>query len=184
MQELSLHILDLAQNSLRAGATLVAVTLAESTARRTLDISISDNGKGMDKKTASQAADPFFTTRETRGTGMGIPLFKMAAELSGGCFSLWSEPGKGTRISARCCTGSIDLAPLGDLAATMLALISANPAQDFLCRRSIDHREYALDTRELKKALGDVPINTPAVLEFIRKDLEDGLAELCSPPDL
>ena len=174
MQEISLHILDLAQNSLEAGATLVAITLAESTARRTLDIRIADNGRGMDKETAARAADPFFTTRKTRPTGMGIPLFKMAAELSGGWFSLRSAPGKGTELSAQCHTGSLDLAPLGDMSATMLALISANPGRDFLYRRSIDCREYTLDTRELKNALGEVPIHTPAVLDFIRKDLEEG----------
>lgn len=178
MQELSLNVLDLAQNSIRAGASQISVAAAEHPTEHLLTITVSDNGCGMTKKEARQAEDPFFTTRTTRKIGLGIPFFKEAAELTGGSFSLRSASGKGTTVTASFHTDHIDCRPLGDMDATILSLVAMNPTLDLVYTRSIDSNAFVLDTRELKKILGDVPLNEPDILRWIRSTLEEGTAAL------
>lgn len=182
MQELSLNVLDIAQNSIRAEASLIEINLTERSADHFLEISISDNGCGMTAEQVAHVMDPFFTTRTTRKVGLGVPFFKMSAEATGGAFSIVSEPGKGTTTTACYHTDHIDMLPIGDMNATILTLITMNPDRDFLYRRSLDDKVYTLDTRELKEVLEDVPLNAPEVSAYIKESLEEGEAELFGSP--
>ena len=128
MQELSLNVLDIAQNSIRAGASLIAITVTERRADALLEISIADNGCGMSREQVDRVMDPFFTTRTTRKVGLGVPFFKMSAEATGGDFSIVSELGAGTTTTARYHTDHLDMLPIGDMNATILSLITMNPS--------------------------------------------------------
>ena len=178
MQELSLNVLDIAQNSVRAKASLVTITVAERSTDHFLEISIADNGCGMTPEQVARAMDPFFTTRTTRKVGLGISFFKLSAESTGGSFDIQSTLGIGTVTTARYHTYHIDMLPIGDMNATILSLISMNPQMDFVYQRSLDDNSFTLDTRELKAVLEDVPLNSPEVVQFIKETLEEGEAEL------
>ena len=183
MQELSLNVLDIAQNSIRAGAALIAITAEERRADAFLEITVSDNGCGMTEEQVKRVMDPFFTTRTTRKVGLGVPFFKMSAEATGGDFSIVSRPGEGTAVSACYHTDHIDMLPLGDMNATILSLITMKPDLDFVYTRSLDGKSYVLDTRELKKVLEDVPLNAPDVVLYLKEALEEGTAALYGTPD-
>ena len=176
MRELSLNILDIAQNSITANASLITIEVSENTAEQTFLIGIFDNGKGMSETQVKSVIDPFFTTRTTRKVGMGIPLFKMAAEQTGGNLEIESELGVGTQIRAIFKTDSIDFTPLGDVASTIQMLITMNTDRDFVYKHKVDEKEFVCDTRELKAILGDVPLDTYEVsqwiLEFIKENTE------------
>ena len=178
MQELSLNVLDIAQNSVRAKASLVTILIKKKTADHFLEISIADDGCGMTPEQVARVMDPFFTTRTTRKVGLGIPFFKLSAESTGGSFDIQSELGKGTVTTARYHTDHIDMLPIGDMNATILSLISMNPQMDFVYRRSLDNNSFTLDTRELKAVLEDVPLDSPEVIQFIKETLEEGETEL------
>lgn len=167
MPELSLNILDVAQNSVSAGAGLTAVSIEADTAADRLCITVSDNGRGMSPEQVARVADPFFTTRTTRRVGLGVPFFKLAAELAGGDFSISSEPGVGTTTRASFQLSHIDRMPLGDVGQTFAALVGANPTLDFVLSYRVDNRSFSADTREFRTVLGDVPLSEPEVLEFI-----------------
>ena len=173
MRELSLNVLDIAQNSLSAGATLVEITVTEDTAADQLTIVIKDNGRGMTGEQVRRVSDPFYTTRTTRKVGMGIPLFRMAAEMAGGGLEIRSEPGKGTCVQADFTLSHIDRMPLGDMTGTISALIRLNPTVDFSYRHQRDGREAGLDTRELRQVLEGVPLDTPDVMEWIEGSLTE-----------
>ncbi len=168
MRELSLNILDIAQNSIAAGASLIRIDVAENTAKNELQISISDDGCGMTPEQVSNVLDPFYTTRTTRKVGMGIPLFRLAAEQTGGRLGIESEKGKGTTTSALFKTDSIDFTPLGDVTSTVVILISMNTDRDFIYTRSKDGESFSLSTAEMKEILGGVPLNEPEVVEWMK----------------
>lgn len=178
MEELSLHILDLAQNSITAGASLIEIAVEEQPPDDTLAITIRDNGAGMTEEQVKRAADPFYTTRRTRSVGLGLPLFKMAAELTGGSFSLSSVKGKGTEVRSVFGLSSIDRAPLGDLNGTVLLLIRCNPSVDFVYTRVCGTKSFQLDTRRVREILGEVPLNDREVTAFLRKYLREGESEM------
>ncbi len=167
MRELSLNVLDIAQNSISAGASLIEIELITDTSANDLLIGIYDNGCGMSEEQVASIIDPFFTTRTTRKVGMGIPLFKLAAEQTGGSLNIESRIGTGTRVTARFKTDSIDFTPIGDICSTVVTLITMNTDRDFRFYRRVDEREFTLDTRELKEILGDVPLNTPDVIMWL-----------------
>ncbi|MCI9575482.1 MAG: sensor histidine kinase [Clostridiales bacterium] len=172
MRELSLNVMDVAQNSVAADASLITVRVMERGNRLTIEIQ--DNGKGMTEDQVSHVADPFFTTRTTRKVGLGVPLFKMQAEMTGGSFSIASHPGEGTAVKAEFVTSHVDMIPLGDMDATMLLLITCNPQRDFIYIRGKDGREFTLDTRQLRDVLGEeVPLNTPDVAAWIKEFLQE-----------
>jgi len=175
---LSLNVLDIAQNSIRAQASLVTITVSENTAEGLLSICIEDDGCGMTKEQIAHVMDPFFTTRTTRKVGLGVPFFKMSAESTGGTFSIESEVGKGTRTYALYHSGHLDMLPLGDMNATVLSLISVNPQLDFLYKREVDGKSFVLDTREVRSILEGAPVNAPEVLAFIKEFLEENDGEL------
>ena len=178
MRELSLNVLDIAQNSVRADASLIKIELTESTKKNELLISVSDNGCGMTEEQIMSVRDPFFTTRTTRKVGMGIPLFKMAAEMTGGAFNIESKVGKGTTTSALFKTDHLDFTPIGDMCSTIVTLITMNLHIDFLYRRQIDEKEFILDTRQLKNILGDVPLNEPSIAAWIKDYITENTKQL------
>ncbi|MBQ2253107.1 MAG: sensor histidine kinase [Clostridia bacterium] len=174
MKELSLNILDIAENSVRAGATLVELILTENNG--VLTITIHDNGCGMDEEMVKRLRDPFFTTRTTRSIGLGIPLFTLAAEQTGGFLEIDSsmDPvNHGTTVTAVFYTSHIDCAPLGDVISTLLTLIQGSEKIDFVFSHSTPQYRVELDTRKLREVLGEVPLNLPDVLQWIREDLTD-----------
>lgn len=180
MDELSLHILDIAQNSLAAGARLVTVEIAEDCAKDTLAITICDDGCGMSAEMLAVATDPFVTGRKTRRVGLGLPLFKLAAEMTGGGLEILSREGVGTQVRAVFGLSHIDRKPLGDIAATVRQLITTNEEIDFVYRHSVGEMSYTLDTRELRKISDGLPLsNAEAALwleSFIREN-EDELVK-------
>jgi hypothetical protein len=169
MEDLSLHLLDVVENGIRAGATLIEMSIFEDRERHLLSIVVRDNGRGMDQDTVEKAADPFFTTRRTRRVGLGLPLFKQAAEETGGTFSIASRPGRGTEVQAVFRSDHIDRKPLGDLGSTLVSLIAGNPKVDFVFQADVEGESVALDTREVRAELGgSIPPGDPAVLRLIR----------------
>ena len=178
MRELSLNILDIAQNSIAAEAQLITVEVIEDTRLKTLAINIIDNGKGMSDEQLMSVRDPFFTTRTTRKVGMGIPLFKLAAEQTGGCFSINSALGKGTSVSAVFKTDSVDFTPLGDMCSTVVMLVTMNTDREFIYGHKIDENEFVFDTREVKQILGDVPLDEPEITAWLREYIEENIKNL------
>ncbi len=173
MRELSLNVMDVAQNSVRAQATLVEIAVTESDLRDNLTIVISDNGCGMTDEQVQQVIDPFFTTRTTRKVGLGVPLFKLSAEQTGGSFDIRSKVGEGTATTASYVKSSVDMTPLGDINDTVKILIQCNPDIDFIFTHTTDRGSFTLDTRELREVLDGVSLDTPDVLEWIKAFLEE-----------
>lgn len=167
MRELSLNMLDIAQNSIVAGATLVTLTARADHAADRLTLTVEDDGRGMTAEQLDRVRDPFFTTRTTRKVGMGIPLFRMAAEMAGGGLAIRSTPGVGTTVEATFTLSHIDRMPLGDMPGTVTALIRMNPQIDFRYVFAVDDRSMEIDTRQLREILGDVPLDAPEIMEWI-----------------
>lgn len=178
MRELSLNILDIAQNSISANASLITIEVAENTIENTLLIGIYDNGKGMSEEQVKSVIDPFFTTRTTRKVGMGIPLFKMAAEQTGGSLEIKSELGVGTEVRALFKTDSVDFTPLGDVASTIQMLITMNTDRDFVYKLKVNEKEFICDTREIKEILGDVPLDTYEVSQWLKDFIVENSNEI------
>ena len=178
MLELSLHILDVVENSTRAGAKAVYITIIEDTTRDILSLEIQDDGSGMSEDILKKALDPFFTTKTVRNIGLGLPMLAQAAERTEGKFIIESKGGEGTRVAAEFKLSHLDRQPLGDIASTLVTLIAGNTDVDFIYRHQRNDREYILDTRDVKREIDDVPINHVEVLNFIREHIEDGLKEI------
>ncbi len=178
MQDLSLHILDIVENSLTAGACRVEIRIVEDLATDRLTIEIADNGCGMDKSTVAQVLDPFFTTKNTRRVGLGLPFLKEACRESKGELCLDSEPGKGTMVRATFQHSHIDRKPLGDISETLITLIAGHPEVDLLYEHRKNGAQFIFDTGEIKKGLGRVPLNTSPVLSALRNHIRAGLQEL------
>ncbi len=168
LPELSLNVLDIAENSVVAGASLIGIYIDTDKKADTLTITIEDNGCGMSPEKLSRVTDPFYTTRTTRKVGLGLSFFKQAAEMTGGSFSITSEEGVGTTVTAVFGYSHIDRMPLGDINETLITLILCNPNIDFMFRHYEDGEGAELDTREIKAVLEDVPITEPDVISYIR----------------
>ena len=173
MRELSLNVLDIVQNSITANANLIEIELIEEINNDILKINIFDNGKGMTDEQIKSVTDPFYTTRTTRKIGLGIPLFKMAAEMSGGSFKIESTVGSGTKIYTSYIHSSIDRMPVGNINETVSMLIRMNPDIDFVYTHTFNEKSYSLDTRELREQLEDVPLDTPEVIDWINDYLTE-----------
>lgn len=173
MRELSLNVMDIAQNSVRAKASVIEIEITEDTEQSTLEIKITDDGCGMSEEQVKSVIDPFFTTRTTRKVGLGIPLFKMAAEQTGGYLDIKSQLGKGTVVTAKFISSHMDMTPLGDINSTISILIRCNPDTNILFTHSVDGKTFTLNTRELKEVLGDVPLDTPEVMQWIDDYLKE-----------
>lgn len=174
MKELSLNILDVAENSVKAKATLTKILLEET--EDTLTLEIRDNGTGMDEKTVKSVTDPFYTTRTTRKVGMGVPLLKLAAEQTDGSFSVESSVGEenhGTTVTAVFNKNHLDFTPLGDVVSSITTLVQGHPDTDFYFSHRKGENEVTLDTRELREVLGDVPLNSYEVIKWIEEYLKE-----------
>lgn len=178
MKELSLHILDIAKNSVKAKASLITINIEEDEGNNLLTIEIIDNGCGMSEDFLKTVKDPFSTTRTTRKVGMGISLFEAAAIQCGGGLKIESELGKGTKVEVKFELNSIDRAPIGDMAGTMTTLISGSPEIDFIYSHKINGKEFMLKTEDVKGVLGDVPLDLPDVLIWIDGYIKEGLDEI------
>lgn len=178
MQELSLNILDIAQNSIKAEADLIKIEIHKNPIEHTMRIVIEDNGRGMTKEQVERVENPFFTTRTTRKVGLGVPFFKMSAEMTGGNFHIDSEIDVGTTVVATYRLDHIDLMPLGDMASTMVTLISVNPDIDFIYTYGIGENQFSLDTREVRVILEGMPVNSPPVLSFIKEFIEENTKQV------
>lgn len=183
MKELSLHLLDVAQNSLSAGATEVEIGLVYRNGWLTL--TIADNGRGMEPGFLAQVLDPFTTTRTTRSVGLGLPLLKLTAEQTGGTLTVDSAPGAGTRVRAELDAGHIDCPPLGELSSTLALLIQGAPEVELRMTYDWEGRTFRLDTRELRACLGeDVSLAEPEVVLWLSEYIAEGLAEAGGPAEM
>ena len=178
MKELSLNILDITYNSIKAEATEIRITVKESARQNLVEISIQDNGCGMDEAFLSRVTDPFVTTRTTRKVGLGIPLLKQSAEDTDGRFEIRSKVGQGTTTYASFRLDHLDRAPIGDMSSTMTSLIQANDRIRFIYRHDTDQGSFVLDTDELKEQLGDIPLSTPEILNWIGEYVVENLEEI------
>ncbi len=173
MKELSLNILDITENSVKAGATLTEISLIED--NETLTLKITDDGCGMPEEIVRGVTDPFYTTRTTRKVGLGLPLLKMAAEQTGGRIEIISSQGEehGTSVTAVFYKNHLDFTPLGDVISTVTTLIQGHPDTDFLFKHTKNGNEVRLDTRELRGVLEGVPLNTYDVIQWISEYLRE-----------
>lgn len=178
MNDLSLHIIDIIQNSLSAGARLIKLTVNENIKEDLLTIEIEDNGKGMTAQQVMSLEDPFFTSRTTRRVGMGIPLFKQSALQSGGDLIVLSEPGVGTKVTATFKHSHIDRPPLGDLANSFILMVSANPERDFYFSYIYNGTEYHFDSVEVKEVLEGLPVNEPSVIRMLTGMVDENIKEI------
>jgi anti-sigma regulatory factor (Ser/Thr protein kinase) len=178
MTEISLNILDVAQNSVRANASLIKISVKADEKEDLLEVIISDNGCGMSEEQLKNVTDPFFTTRTTRKVGLGIPFFKLAAESTGGSFDIKSELGEGTTVKAVFGLSHIDRMPLGDMTSTIHTIITMNPTLDFVYEYQVNENKFSLDTREFREILGNVPLNSPEVSEYIKEYLRENKDEV------
>lgn len=178
MKELSLHILDIIQNSVAAGAKLIEILIDEQPEEDYLEFKIKDNGCGMDEDMLTRVIDPYTTGRTTRRVGLGIPLLKLACENTGGELKISSVKGEGTMVLARMGYNHIDREPIGDIAGTMHQVITSYEEIDFIYCHVIGRRSFEFDTRELKKILNGVSFKTPEVLLWILDFFKEGEAEL------
>lgn len=181
MKELSLNILDIAQNSLRANSTHIEIDLTED--KTSLCFTIRDDGCGMTPEFLSRVTDPFSTTRTTRSVGLGLPFLKMQAEMTGGCFSIESKAKEispelhGTVVCATFIKTHIDFIPLGNIVDTLCALVMGAGAVDVTFVHRMPEREISFSTREMREMLGEgIPLSAPEVIAWLREYLLDAYA--------
>ena len=182
MKEISLNILDIAENSVKAGASLTEIYINEDDS--TFTLSIVDNGCGMTEDTVNAVTNPFYTTRTTRSVGLGIPLLKLACEQTGGTLSITSKvktedsTEHGTTVIARFNKNHLDFTPLGDVVSTVVTLIQGHPERDFLFEHTMTSGTVMLDTRNMREILEDIPLSTPEILSWISESLKEQYSEI------
>jgi hypothetical protein len=177
MRDISLHILDIVDNSLRAGAGLIRIDIIADVQKDALTVTIEDNGSGMSKEMLDKVRSPFTTTRTTRNVGMGIPLLMAGCENTGGHLDIESTLGEGTKLVANYGLTHIDRPPLGNIAETITSLVVANPQVDFVYT-AVRDEAFEFDTRMIKATLDGVAITEPSVMSFIREYLEEGTLQV------
>lgn len=178
MKDLALHILDILQNSVVAGATLIKLQIDEVPSMNEYQVKFSDNGKGMNAEMVKNVTNPFFTTRTTRKVGLGLSLLKQNAERTGGRLTIQSQPGKGTEVDAVFVLNHIDKLPTGDIAGTLALTASSYTAIDFIYTHNTPEGTFIFDTIEIKESLGDIPISNPQVIAFMKNLIYDNLREI------
>lgn len=176
MKDLSMHIMDILQNSTRAKATEITLEVLEDSVRDTLTLKFKDNGCGMDEEMVRKVINPFFTTRTTRKVGLGLPLLKQNTEQTGGSMNIESQVGVGTTVTAVFGLTHLDTPPMGDLAGTMVLTISAHPEIRFFFHYKRDEEvDYLLDTDEVYEILDGMSINDPEVIESLKEMIEENI---------
>ena len=177
MRDLSMHVLDIVQHSIKAGAALVTVTFTVNE-NRVLTFSVRDDGCGMAPDFLARVTDPFTTTRKTRKVGLGLPLLKMTAQATGGEMSIASKPGEGTTVRVTFGLSHIDRPPMGDVPGVLYTLVLMNPTTDFRFALDYDGKTFALDTREVREAVAPIPLDHPEISAWIRDCLKQNIDEL------
>ncbi len=178
MKELALHILDIAQNSITAGAKNIGISIVEDEVANIYTIRVEDDGCGMNEEMVQRVTDPYATSRTTRKVGMGIPLLMHSAEQAGGRLKIASIIGIGTTLEAMFDHNHIDRPELGDIAGVMTILIGGNPDIRFQYKHQKNEKDFTLDTDEIKETLESIPINEPEVLRFIREMIRENISEI------
>ena len=178
LPEISLHILDIVQNSIKAEAKSIHIGIKADTARDLLCVEIEDDGTGMTQEQLQNAMDPFYTTRTTRKTGFGLSFLKYAAEFTGGSFELCSKTGQGTTVTAVFKLSSINRMPMGSITDTVRLLIASNPQIDFIYSCRMDERAFTLDTREIREIMGDIPLDAPEIACYLKEYLSENHLEI------
>jgi len=172
MEDLSLHILDIVENSVAARADKIEIRITEDKKKDLLSVEVIDNGIGMDKETVKKALDPFYTSKTVRRFGLGLPFLSEAAKAANGHLSIKSKKGEGTKIKAEFQYSHIDRKPLGDIGQTIVTLVIGNPEIDLIYVHKKNSHKYRLDTRKIKAQLKDRPINSPDGIRMIKEDLK------------
>jgi hypothetical protein len=180
MRELSLHILDIVENGITAGADLIHITVEEAKSGDYLKIVIRDNGRGLPEEKRKKLTDPFVTSRTTRRVGLGLPLLAAAAERCDGKLQVETDSNKGTEVTATFKYSHIDRAPLGDIVATITTLIMGNPDVDFVYCHIVEDRDFVLDTREVRNELEDIALTDPVVIHHLTKSIRNSIDQLAS----
>jgi anti-sigma regulatory factor (Ser/Thr protein kinase) len=178
VRELALHILDIAQNAIEAGASNIEIMIIEDESSDVLTVRIADDGSGIPAEILKNITDPFVTSRRTRRVGLGIPLFREAARTAGGDLEIQSVVGEGTEIRADFRLSSIDRAPLGDMAETMALLIVCNPEVNFKYQHARGKDKFVCSTNMLVGILGDIPVGSPSAVPVIRAVMKEGLEHI------
>ncbi len=178
MTELALHILDIAQNSIRAKAGLIEIYITEKPSEDKYLIDILDDGPGIDEQVIKKVDDPFYTSRKSRKVGLGLPLFKQNAELSGGSIQIISEKGKGTHIKSSFGYSHIDRPILGDIAGTVLILMTNENQTDIRYKHQTPEGEYIFDSRDVKEILGEMPISSPEIRKYLIEMIHENLEQI------
>lgn len=178
LKELSLHVLDIVENSISANANLIKILIDEDLVHNLLTIQIEDNGIGMDKELLRMADNPFTTTRKTRKVGLGLSLFKAAALRTEGNFNIDSVKGKGTIVKATFKHDHIDRAPIGNMGSTIATILSREDNIDLLYIHRICDKVFEFDTRKIKEILGEVSLNTPEIILWIQNYINENIIEL------
>lgn len=184
MQDLSLHILDIVENSIDAGAKRIEIKLDEDIRKNMLMIKIKDNGKGMDKKTLKKILDPFYTTKTVRRVGLGLSLFAQSVKEAEGIIKIKSKVKKGTIVEAKMKYNHIDRKPLGNMCDTIIALIGTRGNDiDFVYEHCKNKNCFKIDTKEIKDSLDGIPINNPQVIKYLRIEIRKGLKKINAGDD-
>lgn len=178
MKTISDHILDILQNSVRAGATLIEIIINEKKNADLYRVELKDNGIGMTNEEVMNAVQPFFTTRTTRKVGLGLPLLKHNAEQTGGSLKIVSQKGKGTTVTADFGLSHIDRPALGDMAGVFVLSIIGHENIDFVYEHTTDFGQFSISTKELKEALDGVPFREPEIRKSIKELIENSLTEI------
>lgn len=178
MKDIASHILDITENSIRAEATLVTISVVKNTVSDQLILKITDNGCGMSQEMVQNLKNPFYTTRMTRRVGLGIPLLVQNCEMSGGQVSINSEPGKGTDVKAVFGLTHIDCPPEGEIDDVFVNIATGYPQADFVMKYASDSGDFELDTRELKQLFDGLPINDLDVVTGLKEIVKNNIKEL------
>lgn len=178
MKDLSMHIMDIIQNSVRAEASLVELDIVEDPPNDLYSMSISDDGCGMSPQMMERVTDPFFTTRTTRKVGLGLALLKQNAERTGGSMTISSEQGKGTIVKVLFSYSNIDRPVLGDIAGALVLMVSSNPDMDFVYSHVTPVGEYVFDTRDVKQVLEEVSVSDPQIMTYLKELIRENLKSL------
>lgn len=173
IEDLAMHVADLVENSLRAGARHITVAVARK--GDALQIEVSDDGAGMSEAQRARATDPFFTTKPRAQIGLGLPLLVQTAEETGGACCVETRPERGTKVVARFGWDHPDRPPLGDLVGTLVPLIVTSPGVEFTVELSDDQATWRLCTHEIRERIGDIPLTHPEVLSFLEQSLREGM---------
>ena len=178
MRELADNILDIAQNSISAGASLVEIDISVNHGSDVVSFVFKDDGCGMSEEMVRTVAEPFTTTRKTRKVGLGLPLLQQTALMTGGDFAIASRVGEGTTVSVSFGLSNIDRPPMGDVPGALFTLVLMNPQIDFLFIYDYDGQRFAFDTREIKEAVAPVPIDHPEISAWIKDCLYQEITQL------